>query len=109
MKFIWELPDIECGRFVCKDAARDEKEMNGHTAKWTFKLGYIGGMSRFTPPSPADPTGSGVVLISMTDGCIGKPMSAEDMVKHLNELGMMPAPLAHMMALITHLRDTYET
>jgi hypothetical protein len=104
MKFTWESSDIIAGRIVCKPNPNTAKKVlersftpDGWTAKWTHKIGY----------NPA--LGSKkYILISMTDGMISKPRTAEEMAAALNEDGMIPMPHAWLIKTLDYLEGSYE-
>jgi len=92
MKYIWEEQDIICGRVVCKNVKFDPTD--GWQAKWTHKIGYVGGSSTY------DETGGGVVLISMTDGMVTNRRTKKDMAIMLTADEMIPMPHENFIKLM---------
>ena len=94
MKYIWEEDDIKCGIYVCKPNQGDGTWIpTGWTAKWTEKIGFVGGRS------------NGVALVAMTDGMIGPKKTPQEMADQLNKDEMIPMPYRWLIATIEYLRD----
>ena len=98
MKYQWEEKDVVCGRFVCKNlpANKDSFEPDGWTAKWTFKVCYMGSSSRE------------VCLVAMTDGMMGYTKTKEEMAAFLTENDMVPMPHKWLLQTMDYLRGCYD-
>ena len=66
MKTIWEPEDVVVGRIVCKPLQKGERAFkpSGWTAKWTYKVGFVGGGGD-----------ANYVLICLCDGMVGQPQA----------------------------------
>ena len=98
MKYTWEAKDITAGRFVCKSKAAGGDVLNGWSAKWTDKIGFV-------PENGANQ----YCLISMTDGLVCGKYTKAELAKWLNENEMMPMPHEWLIKTIEFMRDHYET
>lgn len=117
MKFTWENSDIICGRYICKsEHANSERPKakdrtfhgNSFTASVTYKIGYLAAGNPLFPDTSGDAR-KDFVLIAITDGMIGLPMTKRELVDDLNERQMIPMPHDWLVKTIEHLRDAYET
>ncbi len=99
MKYIWEEKDVVCGIFVYKPICNVNKDRSWTpdrwTAKWTHKIGFIGGSSK------------GTVLISMTDGMVGTQKTPAEMAEYLNNTELIPMPHNRLIKMMNYLRDSY--
>jgi hypothetical protein len=107
MQFIWTESDIICGRIICMPRTNPNSSL-GWRAKWTYKIGYVGGSGSYAKAA-GDLPASGICLIAMADGMVTHARSAKEMAEHLNKQGFIPCPHAYLLEIINFLRDSYET
>lgn len=98
MKTIWEPSDIVCGRIVCKPLQKGERvfEPNGWTAKWTFKIGFVGGGGE-----------DNYVMVCMCDGMVSRPRSKEQLAQEFNRDGLILMPHGWLIETMNFLRDSF--
>jgi len=110
MHITWEAKDIIPGRMICKQFKKPLSP-GGWEAKWTLKIGFHINHPN-APLLKNEETGeylqNNLCLISMSDGMITKPMSAEDLAAQLNKDEMIPMPHDWLIAIINFLRGIHE-
>lgn len=82
MKYLWEPQDITVGRFYVKHKALDERADIGYVTSTMHMIGFAS--------SGFDGT-KNLVSISVSDGMVGKPGSAEEICDILNQGEYSPA------------------
>lgn len=109
MKIQWETKDVIPGRIVCKQPAGRSFKADGHSAKWSYKIGFMPG--DISPPV-RDENGkwksNHFCTVAMTDGMVIGPKSAEEMVQWLNNNQMIPMPHKWLLEVVEYLRGVYE-
>ena len=71
---IWEVSDIVCGSYVCRESWPEDSEDIGGLCSVTYKLGYMGGGSSYC-----------MCKVAITDGLVlDYPSTEKDILKRGN-------------------------
>lgn len=92
MKHLWEPSDIIPGRIICRKPADEQHPDYSYMTSVAYKIGW-----RVDVPSSA----GHYVLISLADGMVGEPYTAEQMAESINAgeyVPMKPKWLAGLAA-----------
>jgi hypothetical protein len=80
MRYLWEPEDITVGRFYVKHKALDPKTDIGYVSSTMHMIGFANGGGA-----------NNLVSISVSDGMVGKPGTAEEICAMLNQGEYSPA------------------
>lgn len=101
IKYIWEESDIQPGRYIIRESYPKGCTDIGGMASVTEKIGW---MNKARSGEPKFTT------ISIMDGMVMGPMTAEDLLKSLNEddHGYRPATNKELLDMMRYLKGQNE-
>jgi len=97
MQYLWEEEDVKCGMFVYLPPRNNKgkKFDPEHCSTRLYKIGFVGGRSK------------GTVLISMSDGMVGRVHTPNEMAHALTSSEMTPMPHKWLIKALDYMRDWY--